>query len=317
MRRFTVFFFLTMAGCATAFASVQGDLLAMAPAETTLLTGIDVTRAQASPFGAYLLKQMRSDEGRFQEFTGATGFDPHRDLQQVLLAGVAGKKGPNSRFAIFAHGTFDEARIKTAVLAKGGAVSAVDGIPVLLIQKHGDHGQVALAFPQPGLAVLGDPDTLGEVLSPKSTTGALDPQLLDQVNRVGADNDIWFATLMAGNFLDHHFADAATPGMANSAALKSILRSAGGLQFGDTVAMSLELITRSADDARSVSDLLRFAGNMVQMQQNNPRANAAASALSGMQLQTDGSTVHASLGISEQQLELLLQSGKNPPPSQR
>jgi hypothetical protein len=316
MRSFPVCLVLAVTGCALAQASVDRDLLAMAPPETTLLTGIDVTRAQESPFGAYLLRQMRTDDDHFKEFMGATGFDPRRDLQEVLFVGLAEKNGQDSRFAIFARGNFDQARIQSAAEAKGATVTMIDGVTVLLIKKHGESGQKALAFPQPGIAVLGDVATIREALSPGGTGGALDTQLLDQVNRVGVNNDLWFATLMSGAFLNHELGNAATTpgmanGMANSAALQSILKSAGGLQFGDTVAMSLDLVTRSPEDAKSVTDLLRFAGNLMQMQQNNPRANAAASALSSMQVETTGSNVHASLGITEQQLELLLQSEKS------
>ena len=306
------FLFCALFTAATAFASVQSDLMALAPAGTTLLTGIDVTRTVSSPFGLYMLNQMRGDDRRLQEFIAATGFDPTRDLQQMLVAGVAGKSGPNSRFAILAQGIFDEARIHSTVVAKGGTVSTINGTQTLLIQKrHGD-GTVALAFPRPGLAVLADPQTMEEVLS-SNRSQTLDAQLIDQVNHVGAENDIWFATLMSGSFLGRELGNAAPGDVANGGALKSILRSSGGMQFGNTVAMSLDLFTRSPDDARSVTDLLRFVSNFVQMQQNNPRASAAALALSGMQVQTEGSTVHAFLNMNEQQLEQFVQAGKNPP----
>jgi hypothetical protein len=309
------FALLALSGGTTAFASVESDLMAMAPAETTLLTGIDVARTKASPFGAYLLNEMTRGDGHFPEFMGATGFDPRRDLQQVLLAGVAGKSGPNSRFAILARGTFDESRIRAAVLANGGSISAVNGTETLLIPKHHtneqrENAQVGLAFPKPGLAVLGDLKTLEEVLSPKTANQGLDGQLVDQVNRVGSENDVWFATLMSGSFLGHQLANA-TRSVANSAVLKSILRSSGGMQFGNTVAMSLDLFTRSADDAQSVTQLLRFAGNLAQMQ-NDPQISAAAVALSNLALQTDGSTVHASLNLTEQQMEQLMPARKKP-----
>ncbi|HEX4770238.1 MAG TPA: hypothetical protein VH351_05370 [Bryobacteraceae bacterium] len=317
MRRLTeAFFVLILCGGTAAFGSVESDLMAMAPAETTLLSGIDVARTKASPFGAYLLNEMSRGNGHLPEFMAATGFDPRRDLQQVLLAGVAGKSGPNSRFAILARGTFDEARIRTAVLANGGSVSTINGLETLLIPKHRqneqrENGVVGLAFPKPGLAVLGDVKTLQEVLSPRASNQNLDALLVDQVNHVGSENDIWFATLMSGSFLGHQLADGAPPNVVNSGALKSILRSSGGMQFGTNVAMSLDLFTRSADDARSVTELLRFAGNLAQMQ-NNPQGTAAAAALSNLELQTEGSTVHASLNVTEQQMEQLMQSGKKP-----
>jgi hypothetical protein len=313
--RLPLFVLLALSSCVTAFASVENDLMSMAPPGTTLLTGIDVARTKASPFGAYLLKEMNTGDSHFQQFMSATGFDPRRDLQQLLLAGVAGKSGPNSRFAILARGTFDETRIRTAVLAKGGAVSVVNGTETLLLPKHRDDAPVALAFPRPGFAVLGGVKSLEEVLSSKTSVPNVDAQLMDQVNRVGSENDVWFATLMSGSFLGRQLEDGVPSNVANSGVLKSILRSSGGMQFGNTVAMSLDLFTRTPDDAQSVTELLRFAGNLAQMQKD-PRANAAAAALGNLELQTAGSTVHASLNLSEQQMEQLMQSGKNQPGQQ-
>jgi hypothetical protein len=94
--------------------------------------------------------------------------------------------------------------------------------------------------------------------------------------------------------------------------LQSILQSSGGMQFGDTVMVSLDLIARSPEDARSLSDLLHFAGNLAQMHAGagNPQASFAATALNAIQVSTDGANVHATVALPEAQLEAALASNK-------
>src|SRR5574341_1665429 len=56
------------------------------PAETRILTGIDVRRFVASPF---YQRYGRRGQGRPQAFTelqARTGIDPERDVEQVLIA---------------------------------------------------------------------------------------------------------------------------------------------------------------------------------------------------------------------------------------
>jgi hypothetical protein len=96
--------------------------------------------------------------------------------------------------------------------------------------------------------------------------------------------------------------------LQGSEALQSILESSGGVQFGETVTLSLDLTARSPEDARSVSDLLHFAGNLAQMHSGgDARASFAASALNTMQVTTDGPLVQATVAVPESQLEQILQ----------
>lgn len=306
MRSRFVGFSLFLAVAVHACASVDPGLLAMAPAEAVLLTGIDVARTQASPFGQYLLKRVNSEDAHFRQMTSATGFDPRRDLQQLMFVGLSTTGGASSRYVILARGTFDDARIEAIAKAHGAKPSTYEGTPILL-QGQGN-GASAISFPDAGVAVMGDVASVREVLARRSSPATLDPKLVDYANRVGSNNDVWFATLLAGGFLGRSFGDSA-PQLQNSQALQSILQSAGGVQFGSTVTMTFDATTRSPQDAQALADVLRFASSLVQMQgANDPRAAVAASALQAMQLETNGSSVHATLGVTEDVLEQMLRS---------
>lgn len=303
---------LLLGSAACVFASVDQELLAMAPPETTLLTGIDVPKVSNSPFGQHVLNGTGQDR-RFHDLMTAAGFDPRRDLQQVLLAGVAGKNGPDSRFALLARGNFDVGKISGAARQKGLKVSTVNGITLLTSSTNGGK-DMAFAFPHPGIAVTGDLPTVREILGGTSA-GSLDPELSRQVSEVGPGNDIWFATLLSGNAIgnDLPLGGGSNQQLFNTQLLRSIKQSSGGIQFGSTVSMAIHLLTGSEADAQSVSDLLRFAGNMVQMKQgDDPHLQAIAAALNTMQLNTSGPRVNASLAMDERVLELFIDQRSAP-----
>lgn len=77
---------------AVALAAVDPALLDLAPPETTILMGIQVRAALATPLGRLAFEQMQSTAtgpglpGRvLQDFAAATGFDLKADLQEILI----------------------------------------------------------------------------------------------------------------------------------------------------------------------------------------------------------------------------------------
>lgn len=285
-----------------ALASVDTGLLAMAPPETILLTSVDVSRTSASPFGQYFLKRMNSEDEHFRQMMNETGFDPRRDLQQIVFAGLTRPGKSKGRYVILARGTFDSTRIATAATAHGAKVTTDAAGNTVYLQGEQSHG-FAFSFPDTGIAVMGDLATVQEVLAHGARTSALDPQLISFATEVGSSNDIWFATLMSGAYLGQN---SPAPEFNNAQALQSISQSAGGMQFGDTVNMVFDANTKSAQDATSLADVIRFVGNMVQMQSgSDSRAAIAAEALQNMQVQTNGLSVHATAAITEDKLEQL------------
>jgi hypothetical protein len=301
---------LLLAGSACGFCSVDQDLLAMVPSGTKLLTGMDVDRAKASPFGQYFLRRVDSEESHFREFSQQTGFDPRRDLQKVMFAGL-GPAGDHaqSRFVILARGIFDDDRIQAAAAAKGSMVQTFQGVR-MIVQK-GEQQSTAVAFPEIGLAVMGDAATVREIIGQRASPVSLDPELLARVNQIGADSDLWFVSLQPGSFLREHMDTQEAPQFRNAQALQSIRQSSGGMQLGDVVKLSFDAVTRSPQDATSLVDVMRFASSMMQTQrQNDPRAGILGSALDLMQLKADGNSVHASLSLAEKEVERLIAAGE-------
>jgi hypothetical protein len=72
--------------------------------------------------------------------------------------------------------------------------------------------------------------------------------------------------------------------------------------------LTFDAVTRSAQDANALADVVRFMASMLQTRaQNDARAAVLASAVQQMQLQSTGPNVHLALSVPEKALEGLAQ----------
>ena len=292
-------------------ASIDEGLLALVPTETVVLSGVDATSTKNAPFGQYLLGRMTVDNRDFERSMEETGFDPRRDLQNFVVAGFGPRQTQGrSKFVILARGTFDQNQIGSAALKRGNAAAAQSYGGLTLYVNKGRQLTTAFAFPDTGVAIMGDLASVQEVIDHRSSPSILDPGLRQRVDQVGNKNDMWFASIVSGAAFGGTPTAIGGQQLNTSQALQSILQSCGGILFGNVVNLSLDATTRSPQDAASLSNLIRFFGNMLQSQgSSDPQAAALAKAIDGMNLQTEGNDVQVSLSLTEPELEPLAQAG--------
>jgi hypothetical protein len=298
-----------LAGAVSACASVDNGLLSLAPANAQLIVGIDVQKTRNSQFGQYMLSKSQTGDNHFQEFIDKTGFDPRRDLQNLMIVSMGntgGAKGTGS-FAILARGVFDQSKILAMASAKDGVTETYNGVSMTVYQKKKD--AVAVAFPQVGVAVMADLATMQQIVMNLSTPTSFSPDLTARINAVGV-NDAWFVSTTGPSGWKHAIPDAGTGPMQGQAqALNAIRSASGGMKSGATVDISFDATARSAEDATSLADVFRFMASAVQMQrQQNAQAAVVAAAMDNMILTTSGSTVHIAFSIPEKSLEQLAES---------
>jgi hypothetical protein len=148
-----------------------------------------------------------------------------------------------------------------------------------------------------------------------------------EIAKVSADNDAWFVSHVSGDYVANQLGNAQSGGSSNepkqpmpqAQALQAVVQASGGIHLGDIVRVSFDAVTRSAKDATSLADGVRFFASLVQMQrQKDPRADIAASALDNMKLITDGDTLRFAISLPEKSLEQLIESSPSgsagPPP---
>ena len=274
------------------------------------LAGVDVDRSRNSEFGQFVLANMKTGDPNFQNFVDETGFDPRRDLQSALFGSFA-VTGSSSRTVLLLRGNFDQERIKAAMLAKGVTSTSFQGVPIYSGKVH--NGSAVFAFPEVGIAAVGDMATIQEVIGNRANPSVLDSHLQTAISAESATNDAWFVSLQPGSAFTQRLQSEAPQQMRSSQMLQSVLESSGGVQLGSNVQVRLNAITRSAQDATSLTDVIRFGASAVQTQRDkNPQAAALATALDTMTLTALGDAVHMSIQLPETSLERLAQNGIGP-----
>jgi len=291
------------------FASIDSALLTLVPPDSRLITGVDADRARSSSFGQYMLNRVRTNDPHFEQFVNDTGFDPRRDLQSLVFATNGGKG--EGHFAILARGIFDSERLKVAARAHGSTVQSYNGTDIFLSSKG--QSTAGFAFLDSTTIALADTATLKQILDSRNAPSALDPALLKQMESANATNDVWFVSSLPGSFLASNLRRQTGEAPDNSGAFRGVVQSRGGVRFGDIVQLSFDALTRSPQDATSLTDVLRFLASATQMERSSdPRAAILANSLDAMQLTSNGSTVHAGLALTEANLERLIDLGPRP-----
>ncbi len=289
---------------APAFAA-DPALLQMAPGGAKALAGLQISQSKQSPLGRYLLSRLATPAPRAQSWMTQAGFDPRRDLTEVLVA-ATGSDTAVTGGLVLARGTFDTARIGAAIEANGGTHTSVGGVDVY----NAGTGAKAwsVAFPDTTTGVMGSPADVAAALAQRASAAATATALAGQVTQLSAANDFWFLTLAPISEFASAMPDPSAAGaMQNGTLFQAVMQASGGLRFGDSVVLTADAVTRSDKDAQSLEDVVRFLASMIQSNaQANPLSQQLAAILSALTLSTSANVMHLSLSVPEAQMEAFL-----------
>ncbi|HLJ13740.1 MAG TPA: hypothetical protein VKV15_04535 [Bryobacteraceae bacterium] len=297
---------------AAAYGAVDSSLLNLVMPDAKIVSGVHVDRSKTSPFGRYVLSQMQTNDEGLQKFIEQTGFDPRRDLSEILISSTGGQT--HARTLIVGRGTFDRTRIASMAKRSGATLLSYHGVEILQ-RKEGDM-EGGLALLDGSTAVLGDLESVRAAIDRRQNGAAAPNALTDKVRKVSADNDVWFITLgPPSEFLNGKIADPNLNGAMQGTMLQSVQEASGGLRFGAVnVSLQAEVVARSEKDASALVDVVRFLAGMVQLNRPaDPGAPKGPSLLDNMQLSAESNVMKLSLAMPEDQLEKLLAPGARHP----
>jgi hypothetical protein len=299
----------------TAFAAVDPGLLRLVMPDAKVIAGLQVRETKNSMFGQYVLSHMQIEDAGFKKFIAQTGFDPRRDVTEILMASNWEQSTPESRWLVAARGTFNLPQITTAAKANGGVITDFQGVGILTYsdaaktQEPKPEVESGIAFFDSGSAVMGDLASVKAAIQRKQSGAAPTGDLLGKVRDLSAKNDFWFVTTVPISEFAGAIPNPNLSGAMKGDLLAAIHQASGGIRFGDTVTISGEAITRSDKDAQALADVFRFLAGLIQLNsENNKVAGQVSTLLDTMDLKTSGNVMSMSLAIPEQQLEQLLNS---------
>jgi hypothetical protein len=306
-----ILFLSTMVAVSAGMAAgADPKLLSLVMPDAQVIAGVNVEQAKTTPFGQWVLSQMQSNDRELQSMSAAVGFDPRRDVRELLIA-TPGGSDPKSGIAL-ARGTFDVAKISAAAAAAGVVVEQYNGVPIITDPKK----QGSFAFPDGTTAVVGTPEIVRAAIDRRNrTTGAIAPALAAKVSQLSATQDAWAITMVPPSTLPGPFTGRppqAGPGQQPAPGgqqhlpqdmLQKIQQASGGVKFGDTVTFTGEAVTASAQDASSMAGVVQFLANMATAQSKDPNA---ASLVKGLVVNAQGPTVKIALSLPQSQFEQMV-----------
>src|SRR3984957_17206073 len=194
---------LVLALQVTAFAAVDPGLLRLVMPDAKVIAGLQVRQTKNSVFGQYVLSHMQIEDAAFKKFIAQTGFDPRRDVTEILMASNWEQSTPESRWLVAARGSFNLPQITAAAKANGGAITNFQGVGILTYaeepkpqetkpQETKPEAGSGIAFFDSSSAVMGDLASVKAAIQRKQSAAAPTGDLLGKVRDLSVKNDFWF-----------------------------------------------------------------------------------------------------------------------------
>jgi hypothetical protein len=311
---------LTTATLTTLFAGLlpataaDPQLLNLVMPDAKVLAGVNVDQAKASPFGQYVLSQMQLHDTHLAELTTATGFDPTRDVHELLVASSSSGAGQHTGL-VLARGNFDPARINALAISKGAASEAYNGVTILEDPKQ----QSGLAFLNATMVAAGDLANLKAAIDRQTvSSSSLPAPVIVQVNQWSSTQDAWAVITVPPTSLHPAAGMPPIPGLGTSNqnnAFQGIQQAAGGVKFGTNVVVTGQAQAATAQDATQIGDTFKLLASLAQLQSNSdPRVTALAQSLT---VNTNGTVLNVSVSLPQDQLVAMLKPSAKQPAARR
>src|SRR6478752_10353015 len=97
--------------------------------DARVVVGIDLAHIRSSPLSATFTKGVQGANPELQKLMETAGFDPLRDLQEILFASPGIGKNPPA--LLVARGSFDVAKLRAFAESAGSKISDFGGVPIL------------------------------------------------------------------------------------------------------------------------------------------------------------------------------------------
>src|SRR5205807_6475006 len=149
------------------------------------VSGIDVDRVKTTPFGQFFLSQLPATDSGFNEFVTATGFDPRRDVREIVMASPADTE--TKAGLLLMRGAFDTQRILSLLKAVGKTPETYHGVAIISRAESGQTISHALALLDDSTVVAGDLESVRGAIDRRSASPGLDAVLADTISPTSAN----------------------------------------------------------------------------------------------------------------------------------
>jgi hypothetical protein len=301
--------------------AADAQLVKLLPADAKVVAGVNVNQAKGSPLGQYVLSQIGVDNKGLKDVIQQTGFDPTRDVYEVLAVAsvdpgttdaskhVSGAKGSG---LVLALGNFNIAGITLAATQHQAATETYKGVTIIEDPNH----ESGTAFLSASVVAAGDLANVKAAIDRQSAPAAVPASLLSQINQWSSSTDAWVITTVPPSTLTIPKGAPNVPGVgANANALTNVQRAAAGVQLGVQVTVKAEAVADNAQDAQQMADGLKLLVSIAQMQGNTDPAVTAL--FQNLTIAAQGNLLNVTASLPSDQLQKLVAPKKIVPAARR
>lgn len=295
------------ATCLSAFAADQA-LLKMLPSDSMFVAGINADQIRTSRFGQFLLDQLKSEEQNMEKFISMTGFDPRRDLQELVVASNDARGKGNA--LVVARGRFDANRISQFARTSGASSTFYKGVEVLTGNDKGGKSNGWIAIVDATTALAGEQEAVKAAIDRRAMGGTgMKAETLAKINDLSTRYDAWMVSASLERLADDVKPEVAQTMHGNlMAGMQSVL---GGVRFGANVELMAEATMRSEKDAQAMVDVVKFLTGMMQLNSEDQKAAEFAKLLDKMVLKSTGNQFRLTMTLPEDMVESMLKPAVN------
>lgn len=287
---------------AAAYSTAAADtaLLNLLPPDAQVIFGVQVDQSRYTPFGQYVLARLEKEDGDLQQFIALTGFDPRRDISEIVGAG----RGDGKQGLVCVRGRFDIPKILAALPRE--SVAPVQYRGVTLVSGKGP-GSAGVAFLNGSLAVAGEGDLVRAAIDRWLDGGKLPAELAARAAEASSHYDVWMATAAWPAALAERLPPESGGAAVKGDLVRAIEQMSGGVKFGAQVTLAGETLLKTDKDAAALADVFRFLASFIQLQANTERAQRFADFARRMEIAAEGNRVRVSLTVPEAEFEKLFE----------
>lgn len=245
--------------CARVVASQSTNLrlLQLVPPQSHLVAGMSHATGQKSTGSFFVLT--RENKTDLKDFFSLTGGDASRHLSAMVFvasagANSAGQEPEAKEHSLLVSGLFNRESI-FRFAAAGARREAYRGIPVLVVpafeRERATFNEVRwLAIPDEHIAVFGSEESVQREIDRWVEHSAPDPAMLDQLRRLGGNDDSWCLLLAWDR---RHVAESALGKL--DAKLSAVANDPGMLGWGIKFGRKIQIVAVAAP----ISPEVRFS----------------------------------------------------------
>jgi hypothetical protein len=285
-----------------ALSAADPNLLNLVMPDAKVLAGVNVEQAKGTQFGQYVLNQLQTQDAHMQQLVTLTGFDPRRDVRELLVASD-GVPGGKTGLAL-ATGTFDAAKITALAIVQGVVTESYNGFTILEEPKK----EGGMAFLNANTVAAGDIASVKGAIDRLKSPQPLPAAVIVKVTQWSNAQDAWGITTVPPSSLVP--AGAVKAGAQNPMANvgQNVQSAAGGVKFGALVVFSGEAQCDTAQNAKTLGDVAQMLVNLAQMQAGQDAT--AAALIKSVSITTNDITVKVMASLPEDVFQGMLQPHK-------